>query len=88
MKMVISLGKRVVKFLRVLAPEELIAETISMAHTVTGDEANYYIGIKLIWLLRIILTGGLHERHPLLLPVQWLWGATVASLAPAQQNTE
>lgn len=48
MKMVISLGKCVVKFLRVLAPEELIAETISMAHTVTGDEANYYIGIKLI----------------------------------------
>lgn len=35
------------KFLKVPAPEELIAEMIPVACTVTGDEANYYIGIKL-----------------------------------------
>lgn len=47
MKMVISLGKWVVKFLRVLAPEELTAEMIPVVHTVTGGEVNNYIGIKL-----------------------------------------
>lgn len=31
------------KFLKVPAPEELIAEMIPVACTVTGDEANYYI---------------------------------------------